>query len=111
MLATPSGKEPEMTRRPDGAGAAAEHVWNGQTVSRWIIPSGDTAWNSTKRNTQKLTLAGLSMPCGGGGILPAADAMPDEGICRVVGITSTLGGEGKNTNSMNLANILVEAGK
>lgn len=38
-------------------------------------------------------------------------ALPDEGNCRVIGITSSLGGEGKSTTSMNLAYVLAEAGK
>ena len=38
-------------------------------------------------------------------------ALPDEGSCRVIGITSALGGEGKSTTSINLAYVLAEAGK
>lgn len=38
-------------------------------------------------------------------------ALPDEGNCRVIGITSALSGEGKSTTSMNLAYVLAEAGK
>lgn len=38
-------------------------------------------------------------------------ALPDEGSCRVIGVTSALGGEGKSTTSINLACMLAEAGK
>lgn len=38
-------------------------------------------------------------------------ALPDEQRCRVVGITSASGGEGKSTTSINLAYMLAEAGE
>lgn len=38
-------------------------------------------------------------------------ALPDEQKCRVVGITSSLGGEGKSTTSLNLAYMLAETGR
>lgn len=38
-------------------------------------------------------------------------ALPDEQRCRVVGITSACGGEGKSTTSVNLAYMLAEAGE
>lgn len=38
-------------------------------------------------------------------------ALPDEGSCRVIGITSALGGEGKSTTALNLSYVLAEAGK
>lgn len=38
-------------------------------------------------------------------------ALPDEQKCRVVGITSASGGEGKSTTSINLAYMLAEAGE
>lgn len=36
-------------------------------------------------------------------------ALPDERKCRVIGVTSSLGGEGKSTTAMNLAYMLGEA--
>lgn len=38
-------------------------------------------------------------------------ALPDEQKCRVVGVTSSLGGEGKSTTSLNLAYMLAETGR
>lgn len=38
-------------------------------------------------------------------------ALPDEGHCRVLGVTSALRGEGKSTTTINLAYSLAEAGK
>lgn len=38
-------------------------------------------------------------------------ALPDEGSCRIIGITSALSGEGKSTAALNLAYMMAEAGK
>ena len=38
-------------------------------------------------------------------------ALPDENRCRIVGVTSSLHGEGKSTTSINLAYTLAETGK
>lgn len=38
-------------------------------------------------------------------------ALPDVGRCRVIGITSSLGGEGKSTTALNLAYMLAESGE
>ncbi|MBD5148904.1 MAG: CpsD/CapB family tyrosine-protein kinase [Oscillibacter sp.] len=38
-------------------------------------------------------------------------ALPDEQKCRVVGVTSASGGEGKSTTALNLAYMLAEAGE
>lgn len=38
-------------------------------------------------------------------------ALPDEQKCRIVGITSACGGEGKSTTSVNLSYVLAEAGE
>lgn len=38
-------------------------------------------------------------------------ALPDEQKCRIVGVTSSVGGEGKSTTSLNLSYMLAEAGE
>lgn len=38
-------------------------------------------------------------------------ALPDEKKCRIIGVTSSCSGEGKSTTSLNLANMLAEAGE
>lgn len=38
-------------------------------------------------------------------------ALPDEQKCRIVGLTSSFGGEGKSTTSLNLAYMLAESGR
>lgn len=37
-------------------------------------------------------------------------ALPDEKKCRIIGVTSSCSGEGKSTTTLNLANMLAEAG-
>lgn len=38
-------------------------------------------------------------------------ALPDEQKCRIIGVTSSLSGEGKSTTALNLAYMLAEAGR
>lgn len=38
-------------------------------------------------------------------------ALPDQGKCRVIGVTSALSGEGKSTTVLNLAYMLAESGR
>lgn len=38
-------------------------------------------------------------------------ALPDEQVCRTVGLTSSFSGEGKSTTALNLAYVLAESGR